>query len=53
MLDARIKEISGKNRGVQLENKTSNLGEGGFGSVEERVDLQTLKIYAVKSFSNK
>jgi hypothetical protein len=36
-----------------LENKTSHLGEGGFGSVEERVDLQTLRVYAVKSFANK
>jgi hypothetical protein len=36
-----------------LNQKMQDFGEGGFASVEERVDLKSLEIYAVKKFLGK
>ena len=44
-------EIKVFSQGIPLKEKIQDLGKGGFGFVEEVVDLQSLEIYAAKRFT--
>ena len=49
-LEGSTRAFGEQGKGGFLEEKMQDFGAGGFASVEERVDLGTLEIYAVKNF---